>query len=82
MIVEEKKLAEEVGCKHFTLRQYLCRSEFAHIDRQMFKGTKSHSRIWIYNNVEESDIKRLKELIRWKTKRQNKNLLAVKLPTV
>lgn len=70
MIFEEKKLAESVGCHINTMRKYLARYEFAHIKKNIIERCKQHPRIWIYNNVEEQDIDRLKELVKWKIKKQ------------
>jgi uncharacterized protein YjcR len=33
-----KKLAEKLGVKPYTVKTYLCRSEFAHLEQKRVKG--------------------------------------------
>lgn len=58
MIIEENKLANNIGCHLYTLKKYLCRSEFSHIDR-----AKTAPKIYVLKNITENDVQRLKDLL-------------------
>lgn len=51
-----ERISEEIGCSANTVRVYLARPEFSHIQR-MHKAHRA-----VINNITDSDISRLKEL--------------------
>lgn len=58
MKLKPKELAKEIGCCVNTLQIYICRSEFSHI-----KYLKDNKHFAYYDNVEKSDINKIKKLI-------------------
>ena len=57
-----KELAEKVGCSANTVRLYISRAEFSHIKVDKLLNVK------LYNNITNTDINRLRELIHVKRK--------------
>jgi|GEM_PF-4067658 len=61
-----ERISEEIGCSAIAVRVYLGRSEFSHIER-MHTANRT-----VINNITDSDISRLKELIKRHSKEKNK----------
>ena len=57
MELSTRELMEILKCRGQSVNQYLCRSDFAHIQRYR-KGS-----VYYYDNIQESDLKLLKEYI-------------------
>lgn len=66
-----EQLAKYIGCHIDTVKRFLDRAEFAHIDREYIKKG-NHGRKLLYHNVFHSDIAKLKELYRPTNKRRVK----------
>ena len=64
-LMTEKALLEAVECAKTTLNVYLCRAEFAHIQKVRMEKNK-----FLFKGVTNKDIRRLKEL-----KKRNKGIL-------
>lgn len=64
LITEEKLCKQLNNCHRTTLRKYLCRAEFYHIERVKLSPNK-----YILKNITNEDIEKLKELT---SRKQNK----------
>lgn len=58
-----KEIAEEINCKTEKVIQYLCRDDFSHVNRYRI-GNK-----YFYENITDSDKKKLKTYIESAKKR-------------
>lgn len=67
-IFEQSFLAKQLNCSVGTLRTYLCRPEFSHVERVKIE------RRTIYKNLSEEDKKTLKQLINNSKRRMGKFL--------
>ena len=60
-LITEEKCCEYLNCTTATLRRYLCRAEFNHIERVIFARDNC-----ILKNITDKDKEKLKQLIRRK----------------
>lgn len=63
-LITEEKLLEQFKCHKTTLKKYLCRAEFYHIQKVKLAPNK-----YILKNITEQDVQKLKELT---SRKQNK----------